>query len=64
MAQSPQNDSHIQGQKPPGMVESRPPGPVPLRHRMKLGEDVVNNPQDNGRPSTNLKVANNQGKTY
>ena len=51
--------------KAPVLHEDRPPGPVPQRHRMRLGEgDGMTNPFGADAPSTKNMVANNQGKTY
>ncbi len=32
-----------------------PSGPVPMHHRLKLGEDVINNPQGDGSPGGQQK---------
>ena len=64
MAHSPKNDSHLSGKASTGMSEARPPGPVPRRHLGRLGHDIVSNPQGAGKPSTEVKIANSDRKTY
>lgn len=65
MAQAPQNTSHLStGQRPATVREDRAGGPVPLHHRLKLGENVVDDPQGVGRPSTDVKIANSGRKTW
>lgn len=39
-------------------------GPVPMRHRNRLGEDVINNPQGVGMPSTESKMGNGNRKSW
>lgn len=64
MARNPQNDSHLVGQKSAQRGEDRPAGPVPMHHRLKLGQSVVDDPQGDGRPSTEVKIANSGRKTW
>ncbi len=40
------------------------PGPVPLRHRNRLGQDVIDNPQGTGKPSTKSTIQNTGGKGW
>ena len=63
MAQEPR-DRHHPGQGPIQHSEDRPAGPVPMKHRNRLGQNVVDNPQGNGRPSTDLKIGNDARKTW
>jgi hypothetical protein len=53
-------DSHIKtSTKAPIIREDRPPGPVPQRHRMCLGEgDGMSNPFGSGEVSTKSTIAN------
>lgn len=51
-----QNDSHITVTK---KMPSEPiKGPVPMKHRLRLGEDVLKNPQGVGMPSKKNEVGN------
>lgn len=60
-------DSHITGQhKAPVTREQRPPGPVPLHHRLRLGEakDGESNPFGDGSPSKVSTIANGGRKGW
>lgn len=47
-----QNDSHITGNhKAPAAPKEPVKGPVPMRHRLRLGMDVLKDPQGKGMPS-------------
>lgn len=61
-------DSHFQGgaAKQGSAPSEQAAPPLPMHHRVKLGhfDAASSNPNGEGMPSTALKVANNQGKTY
>ena len=50
--------------KPPAVADTYPAGPINMKKRMKMGLDVVDNPQGVGMPSKELRIANQDRKTW
>jgi hypothetical protein len=53
------------GARKAASASKEPAGPTPMHHRLRLGQtDGVTNPQGAGQPSRQIKIANDERKTY
>lgn len=53
---STKNEGHIPGAAPAKMNDKDTKGPVPMRHRNRLGHEVVSDPQGEGMPSRESEI--------